>query len=360
MILAAGSASAKSKPRAVALPVVPVPAPYAGLSPGLLAPTRNTFPNLEVETRDAGLVIKVNDQFELRGDLARTYDHMLQVKLKEVGVPLVPLAPSSSPAWETKLATEGQYVLQPTIEEIVVEEGTDEDRGKVRFNMLAKYRLHAPGEREPFTTFQTGPHYWTTTKKQLEKTIETALWATADYAARCLEGKDYSKASGPNCTWVADAVAAHQRQSFGKFDARWKALDAAGDHAGALLLLADAYRRRTSQLQTDLIFERILATLKKLPARPPSSEDARRAAVQAQSAVTEKRYDDAIRLFSDAIGFSPWWPDGFYNIALILSERGEYANAIVFMKRFVQLMPGTPEARKAQDKIYEWEGKLKT
>ena len=48
-----------------------------------------------------------------------------------------------------------------------------------------------------------------------------------------------------------------------------------------------------------------------------------------------------------------------FNRALILEKCECYDEAIREMKRYMQLSPNAPDARKAQDKIYEWEGMKK-
>ena len=52
---------------------------------------------------------------------------------------------------------------------------------------------------------------------------------------------------------------------------------------------------------------------------------------------------------------APWWPEGYFNRALILGELNRFAEAMREMKRYLQLAPDAPNARAAQDKIYEWE-----
>ena len=51
------------------------------------------------------------------------------------------------------------------------------------------------------------------------------------------------------------------------------------------------------------------------------------------------------------------WPNGYFNLALLLAEENRYAEAILNMKKYLELMPNAPDARKAHDKIYIWEEK---
>ncbi len=96
-----------------------------------------------------------------------------------------------------------------------------------------------------------------------------------------------------------------------------------------------------------------------LVARPKLEfpEKARRERVQAESALRDKRLDDAIDHYEEALKIAPWWPEGRFNRALVLGELGWYTEAVREMKRYLVLMPDAPNARAAQDRIYEWEGR---
>ena len=89
--------------------------------------------------------------------------------------------------------------------------------------------------------------------------------------------------------------------------------------------------------------------------KPVLSEEAHKFKVQAEFAVQEKRLDKAIELYGKALDIAPWWPEGHYNLALVLGETRKYRDAMREMKRYLLLAPDAPEARTAQDKIYQWE-----
>jgi tetratricopeptide (TPR) repeat protein len=89
--------------------------------------------------------------------------------------------------------------------------------------------------------------------------------------------------------------------------------------------------------------------------KPEFPEAARRYRVQAEAAVRDKEFDVAADLYAEALNLAPWWPEGRFNRALILGELKDYAEATVEMKRYLALVPDAPNARAAQDKIYEWE-----
>lgn len=85
------------------------------------------------------------------------------------------------------------------------------------------------------------------------------------------------------------------------------------------------------------------------------SEEARKYKVQAEGAVRDKKFKEAADLYGKVIGVVPWWPDGHFNCALVLSEIGDYEMAMREMKRYLQIVPNASNARAAQDKIYDWE-----
>jgi tetratricopeptide (TPR) repeat protein len=93
--------------------------------------------------------------------------------------------------------------------------------------------------------------------------------------------------------------------------------------------------------------------------KPVLPEEAWKYKVQADAAVTQKHYDDAIDLYGNALKVAPWWPEGHFNRALLMSNVQDYFGAVQEMKRYLALAPDSPDARKAQDQIYQWEGQIR-
>lgn len=91
----------------------------------------------------------------------------------------------------------------------------------------------------------------------------------------------------------------------------------------------------------------------------PLPERARRSFVQAEAAIKEKKFPEAAQLLRNVVTLAPWSPLGWYDRALVQAEVGEFAQAIVDMHMFLNLAPDAPQARGAQDLIYEWERKVK-
>ena len=88
-------------------------------------------------------------------------------------------------------------------------------------------------------------------------------------------------------------------------------------------------------------------------------EDVRRFKVAAEVAVREKRFVDAVTAYEDALDIAPWWGQGHFNAALVLAEIHNFRDAVNHMRLYLALTPGANDARQVQDKIYEWEDRLK-
>jgi hypothetical protein len=117
------------------------------------------------------------------------------------------------------------------------------------------------------------------------------------------------------------------------------------------------YRQVTDAKKADeAAFQESARRYRELPVKPALPEEARKYQVQAEAAVKRKNFTEASDRYGDALKVAPWWPEGHFNRALILGEMGRYRNAIDEMKKYLAIVPNAPDARAAQDKIYEWEG----
>jgi tetratricopeptide (TPR) repeat protein len=103
-------------------------------------------------------------------------------------------------------------------------------------------------------------------------------------------------------------------------------------------------------------FEAVAAHYRSLSIKPVLPEEARKYMVQAEAAVKRQSFSEAVDRYRDALKIAPWWPEGYFNRALLLGETGRYKGAIANMKKYLMLVPAASDAQAAQDKIYEWEG----
>ncbi len=102
-------------------------------------------------------------------------------------------------------------------------------------------------------------------------------------------------------------------------------------------------------------FEKTARVYREAAVKPAIPEDARKFRVQADALIRDKEFERAAELYGKALSVAPWWPDARFNRALVLGESGSYLEAMREMKKYLTLVPNAPDARAAQDKIYEWE-----
>lgn len=140
----------------------------------------------------------------------------------------------------------------------------------------------------------------------------------------------------------------------------WDDQETAARFVDATLAVEKYYTTdHTAEIQADLVnFKPVADKYRAQKPRPGISEEARKFQVQAENAFDEKRYDDAIHFYGKALEIAPWWPDGHYNLALVLGHEEEFAEADAEMKKYLALVPDASDARKAKDQVYVWEGKL--
>jgi tetratricopeptide (TPR) repeat protein len=105
-------------------------------------------------------------------------------------------------------------------------------------------------------------------------------------------------------------------------------------------------------------FDTVAAKYRALKEKPPISEEERRFIVQANAMSQLKNYKQAIEFYEKAIQVDPTNPMVYNNQALLFVMVGQYDEAINRMKKYLKLVPDAPDARAAQDKIYEWEAMM--
>jgi tetratricopeptide (TPR) repeat protein len=107
----------------------------------------------------------------------------------------------------------------------------------------------------------------------------------------------------------------------------------------------------------DTILKRIFEVYPQMTEKPELPELARKYMVQASTATEEKNYVPALILWNKAINIAPYYPLSYFNRALLKEILNDYKGAITDVKKYLELSPDASNARAAQDKIYEWEGK---
>jgi tetratricopeptide (TPR) repeat protein len=130
-------------------------------------------------------------------------------------------------------------------------------------------------------------------------------------------------------------------------------------NAGVELLtkLKRTAKRSGAEKVSEARFHEALRAYRTAAVKPPLPEAARQFMVQAEGTVRDKDYQEAADLYEQALGVAPWWPEGHFNLALVLAETDDPDLAIFEMTRYLALVPNAPDVRAAQDKIYDWQRK---
>ena len=104
------------------------------------------------------------------------------------------------------------------------------------------------------------------------------------------------------------------------------------------------------------VFKPIAAQYNALKVKPPISEEQRKYIVQANAFNEQKEYEKAIEKYAKAIEFDPTsYPAAYSNLALLSAQIHMFDAAIYYMKKYLMLVPEAEDARRCQDKIYQWE-----
>jgi tetratricopeptide (TPR) repeat protein len=104
------------------------------------------------------------------------------------------------------------------------------------------------------------------------------------------------------------------------------------------------------------VFKEKAAKYRASKIKPPVSEAQRKFIVQANAFAQKKDYAGAIDRYNKAIELDPVsYPEAYFNLALLSAQENRFKSAIGYMEKYLMLVPDAPDARNAQDKIYEWE-----
>lgn len=105
----------------------------------------------------------------------------------------------------------------------------------------------------------------------------------------------------------------------------------------------------------EAVFEQAAESYRNAQVKPQLPEEAVKYKVQAELAVQQKRFYDAVDLYDQALGIAPWWPPGHYNRGLILGELQDYQGGIRALQKYLKLEPDASNARAVQLRIYQWQ-----
>lgn len=116
---------------------------------------------------------------------------------------------------------------------------------------------------------------------------------------------------------------------------------------------------KESKVLLDSVMSRYYFVYPKLKVKPPVPEFIRKLTVQATSFVEDKNYPLAIEYYQRALTVCPYYPLARFNLAMLYATIRDFRSAISQMNSYMRFAPDAPDIRAAQDKIYEWELKVK-
>lgn len=214
-----------------------------------------------------------------------------------------------------------------------------------------------PGSQTPFWK---GTLSSKAESEELEKMEETARANVKDVNAWMVhEAINRAVQSFITQSQVVQVATRLRNETFAKAMKTARDTETGGNLQAALSQYGHAYRRAGDSEQSLAVIKTVSEVVRKLPNRLELPEDARRYGVQANLAAERKNYDEAIALLTQSLEAAPWWAEGHFNRALLLANQNRNQEAATSMKQFLILAPNAPDGRAAQDKIYEWEMKVK-
>ncbi|HEY6252036.1 MAG TPA: tetratricopeptide repeat protein [Candidatus Angelobacter sp.] len=104
-------------------------------------------------------------------------------------------------------------------------------------------------------------------------------------------------------------------------------------------------------------FEQKAAAWRALATKPSISEEVYKDRLLAEDALKNKDLNSAAFYYETGVTSDPTWAQGWYNVALVYAELGDYFEAARCMKRYVILIPDAQDARAAKDNIILWEAR---
>lgn len=116
-----------------------------------------------------------------------------------------------------------------------------------------------------------------------------------------------------------------------------------------------AMRQQEAQLER---FKEQAKAWREAAAKPTMPEAAREHQVLAEYAFKQKDTDKAITEYNAALETFPTWPEGQFNLATLAGEKKLYGAAILHMKEYLELVPGSDDAQASKDSIIIWKDKL--
>ncbi|MDP1824826.1 MAG: tetratricopeptide repeat protein [Archangium sp.] len=90
-------------------------------------------------------------------------------------------------------------------------------------------------------------------------------------------------------------------------------------------------------------------------AEPGATDEVLALTAKASDALGANRLGEALGLYRRAVASAPWWPEARHNLALLLAQVEQYAEALRHMQAFLRLSRDPAMTARAQARVIEWE-----
>jgi tetratricopeptide (TPR) repeat protein len=135
------------------------------------------------------------------------------------------------------------------------------------------------------------------------------------------------------------------------------ALLLAGTEGRPRIGFSEGVARKDHALDTQ---DRLFTVYRSLPLKPEPVPLALSHARAAETAIAANQITRAIDHYRQALEIAPWWPEGYYNLALAMGASFDGTpGAIVEMERYLWLDPQGPRAAQARSKLAQWQQRVR-
>jgi tetratricopeptide (TPR) repeat protein len=97
-----------------------------------------------------------------------------------------------------------------------------------------------------------------------------------------------------------------------------------------------------------------------LAEKPALPDAARVRRLLAEDAIKNKKPEEALTFYEQALEAYSTWPEGWFNAALVAGELGRYDDAADNMQNYLELVPDAKDAQAARDQLEMWKIRAQT
>lgn len=104
-------------------------------------------------------------------------------------------------------------------------------------------------------------------------------------------------------------------------------------------------------------FHRKAVAWRALATKPELTEDVRTRRLLAEDAIKNNKPEEALKFYDEGVVMDPTWAQGWFNAGLVAAQMSLYADAVLYMQNYLELMPDAADAASARDQMTVWKFK---